>query len=58
MGSSLRGLDLSNADVFDRIYVSLDRCAIYSILRTTFSADMYGFLFYSAGDIYCFCYYQ
>lgn len=55
MGLNLRGFDLSNTDVFDRVYVSLDRCAIESILRTTFSADMYGFMFYSAGDSYCFC---
>lgn len=49
MGSRLRGFDLSNTDVFDRIYVSLDRSAIESILRTTFSADMYGSMFYTYG---------
>lgn len=50
MGSRLRGFDLSNTDVFDRIYVSLDRSAIESILRTTFSADMYGSMFYTYYD--------
>ena len=39
-----------NTDVFDRIYVSLDRSAIESILRSTFSADMYGSMFYTYYD--------